>query len=759
MAFSLSTIQGKEAAEDRIELKRSEKAKAFREYVDAKVALGEQIDPYELDSMRTSMAGGDPFLASYIPAGDALREMTSRANEKSRLKKLEINAGMAEQRSLERNYVQKIVDENWDKDEKKMAEIFDAAFGPDGARIYDQYKPELGSMLSEATNKKYSTLAQNPAAKMVRSEEDLYKFFPAEMRNPQTAAILKSMARDNMRQRSIDDVGNIGTILKNTPDFVMQDPAMQDWWSDFAGQSIPGSSDFLKKGISQMSTQVASEQQAKIIDMASKDPYFAQAAQSGDEDSIFTSIRSLMVQAGMPAPQSPADPRYLAVKKELDIISKTSAITMYNKREADLRAAALEEAQALTKGATARMEALASAYFPKSEYGNGKSGKNLAVDERISVALNLISTDANFFPSEENMQAAIQFIKNEFDADAENFDPAAAGMKFLSEGGADTKTEWIDRRAQSILEVEHGIKPGTNFTSWSTQRQTTLRQTMLDVFDALSQPTATEQEYNSILENKAIVVQALRNELSNIRTVVNTLNNDPSKRSNITNYDYNSSIQMMQSLENSLRLIESYNPVKPQQTSSETTPEPTTGYSEYSSPVIYDSVSSDYREPSNVSSGLDTYLDVIADIESGGDPFARAQTSSATGLLQFTKGTWNEMVKRYGQAHGITEEDIYNPNAQRIMGAYLTMENGRQLINQTGKKPTEKDLYLAHFLGPSRAAVVINNQGSQLLAANLFPDAAKANRNIFYKDGVPVTVEELYNRLGSKVARRMNTTA
>lgn len=171
---------------------------------------------------------------------------------------------------------------------------------------------------------------------------------------------------------------------------------------------------------------------------------------------------------------------------------------------------------------------------------------------------------------------------------------------------------------------------------------------------------------------------------------------------------------------------------------------------------ITSTINGSFRVPTNSASRLYTYLDILADIESGGDPFARANTSSATGLLQFTSGTWKAMVDRYGARHGITYSDIYNPNAQRIMGGYLTMENANQLMRQTGKEPSEKDLYLAHFLGPGRAATVINNQGSQLLAANLFPDAARANKNIFYKDGVPVTVEELYKRLGSKVERRMN---
>ncbi len=826
MAFDpFKAYQAGQDEEDRIETRRSDKAKAFREYVDAKVKNGETVDPYELDRMRMTMAGGDPYLASYIPAGSALNEMANRANERSRLSKLKINVDMADQRDLERTYVQKIVDANWDKDESQMAEIFGAAFGQDGVRIYDQYKPELSGMLNEATGKKYYQLSQNPAAKMVREESDLYRFFPAEMRNPKTAAILKSMAADNVRQRSIDNVDEASKVLKNTPDFVLRDPEMQKWWTDFAGPALPGGQKFLERGLAGMSTQVASEQQAKIIDIASKDSYFAYASQSGDEEAIFAATRSIMVQAGMPAPQSPSDPRYQQVRQDLNLVSRTASILTYNKREADLRTVAIEEAEALQKAAGKRVEALMSGAFSGSQYSNGKSGKNKGVDERITATLNLIGTDSTFFPSEENLQAAINFIKAEFDADKQNFDPAAAAGKFMAEGDIDTKAQWVDRRATAVLETEYGVKPGENFTVWSDKRQTNLHQIMLDTFDTVSKPTANQQEYEAILNNKAIVVQRIRSELSNIRSVVNTLNNDPAKRATVLNYDYNQSLLMLQSLENQLSSLEQLNPTPPavpeQHSQVQPAPQPSEYYTSdmYARPddsrfergmkhlgagtantiigaskfmeaidpvnvgkrlgnylftpmnqeqagqpvVSYHSTDSEttstvngsFRAPSNTASRLDTYLDVIADVESGGDPFARANTSSATGLLQFTQGTWNEMVKRYGARHGITEQDILNPAAQRIMGGYLTMENAEQLMRQTGKEPSEKDLYLAHFLGPSRAATVINNQGSNLLAANLFPDAARANRSIFYKDGVPVTIEQLYKKLGGKVTRRM----
>ena len=52
--------------------------------------------------------------------------------------------------------------------------------------------------------------------------------------------------------------------------------------------------------------------------------------------------------------------------------------------------------------------------------------------------------------------------------------------------------------------------------------------------------------------------------------------------------------------------------------------------------------------------GVDfNFLLAQAKAESGLDPTARARTSSARGLYQFTSGTWLEMVRRHGNEHGL----------------------------------------------------------------------------------------------------------
>jgi hypothetical protein len=149
------------------------------------------------------------------------------------------------------------------------------------------------------------------------------------------------------------------------------------------------------------------------------------------------------------------------------------------------------------------------------------------------------------------------------------------------------------------------------------------------------------------------------------------------------------------------------------------------------------------------------YLVDQARIESGFRADAKATTSSATGLYQFTNGTWLSTVKAHGAKHGFgwaadaisTSGKVADP-AQRhailalrndpqlasLMAAEHAGDNRDALIEGTGRAPEDVDLYLAHFLGSAGAVKFLNNWQADpsAPAAPLFPEAASANRTIFY---------------------------
>ena len=83
------------------------------------------------------------------------------------------------------------------------------------------------------------------------------------------------------------------------------------------------------------------------------------------------------------------------------------------------------------------------------------------------------------------------------------------------------------------------------------------------------------------------------------------------------------------------------------------------------------------------------------------------------------------------------------------MAAEMTASNAAYLRGRTGREPGAGDLYAAHFLGPAGAAQLMEamatRPGSSAVA--LFPQAAGANRSIFYRDGRPATVAELHANL------------
>ena len=170
--------------------------------------------------------------------------------------------------------------------------------------------------------------------------------------------------------------------------------------------------------------------------------------------------------------------------------------------------------------------------------------------------------------------------------------------------------------------------------------------------------------------------------------------------------------------------------------------------------------------------------------ESGYDSTAKASTSSAAGLFQFTEQTWLKTLKRHGSAHGyaryadlirespdgrftVPGEDArrtvmdlrMDPHASAVMAGELTGEHAAYLRGRTGREPTGGELYVAHFLGPQGSAKLIEARGyqPQTTAASLFPDAAAANRNVFFARGRALSVSELYNNLTRIESRPIST--
>ena len=158
--------------------------------------------------------------------------------------------------------------------------------------------------------------------------------------------------------------------------------------------------------------------------------------------------------------------------------------------------------------------------------------------------------------------------------------------------------------------------------------------------------------------------------------------------------------------------------------------------------------------------------------ESGFNAQAHAPTSSAAGLFQFVEQTWMSTLKRHGPAYGyaryadlisegsdgrffvpqgeaarkVVMDLRYDPHAAATMAGELASDHAAYLRGRTGREPTGGELYAAHFLGPQGSAKLIEayRGNPNQTAAGLFPDAAVANHNVFYRSGRALTVAEVY---------------
>lgn len=174
-----------------------------------------------------------------------------------------------------------------------------------------------------------------------------------------------------------------------------------------------------------------------------------------------------------------------------------------------------------------------------------------------------------------------------------------------------------------------------------------------------------------------------------------------------------------------------------------------------------------------------------AQTESSLDPSIRARTSSASGLYQFIESTWLSTVRQHGAKYGIgdlansIEDDFgaarvrdpmtrrqildlrFDPKIASAMAAEFTKSNHAQLEGALGAGINSTDLYLAHFLGANGASRFLQNYRNdpQKIGASLFPEAANANRGVFYdpSSGRARTLGQIYDFFAKKMGEEIAT--
>jgi hypothetical protein len=167
------------------------------------------------------------------------------------------------------------------------------------------------------------------------------------------------------------------------------------------------------------------------------------------------------------------------------------------------------------------------------------------------------------------------------------------------------------------------------------------------------------------------------------------------------------------------------------------------------------------------------YLLGTAMRESSLRPQAQSGTSSAAGLFQFVEQTWLGLVKEHGAKYGLgsmaaaiskdasghfhttSAEDHRailalrnDPQIAALMAGEYAKTTRATLETALGRGVCGGELYAAHFLGADAACKLIRMNGAEpgADAAASFPQAAGANRSVFYRaDGSARSVREVYD--------------
>lgn len=156
--------------------------------------------------------------------------------------------------------------------------------------------------------------------------------------------------------------------------------------------------------------------------------------------------------------------------------------------------------------------------------------------------------------------------------------------------------------------------------------------------------------------------------------------------------------------------------------------------------------------------------------ESNFDASAQASSSSAAGMYQFIEQTWLGVMQRHGAEHGhgdaaqqitqgqngrlavtdpVERERIldlrFDPETAARMAGELASENAQVIQSRLGRAASGGELYAAHFLGAQGAAGLIAaaERSPDMRADELFPQAARANRPIFYDGARPRSASEV----------------
>lgn len=144
----------------------------------------------------------------------------------------------------------------------------------------------------------------------------------------------------------------------------------------------------------------------------------------------------------------------------------------------------------------------------------------------------------------------------------------------------------------------------------------------------------------------------------------------------------------------------------------------------------------------------DAYWSMLAQIESGGRPYVKAKTSSASGLYQFIRSTWLAEGGAWGVNPSLAFGGLKPSEGEQLQRAKtFTAKNAAELV-RAGVPVNEASLYACHFLG-AHTAVQVLAAPIEARADHLAGEAAtRANRSILEGKTVGQFLSWLHRKTG-----------
>jgi hypothetical protein len=125
---------------------------------------------------------------------------------------------------------------------------------------------------------------------------------------------------------------------------------------------------------------------------------------------------------------------------------------------------------------------------------------------------------------------------------------------------------------------------------------------------------------------------------------------------------------------------------------------------------------------------FDSYMNRTFGAESSYDPYAKNPRSSATGLGQFTDGTWSDLMQQYPDL-GLTADGRTNPDQAKKAMERFTFDNA-SVLKKNGYEPTDNALYALHRFGRNGGIGVLGADPGTPISALVSPEVLAANPDL-----------------------------